>query len=385
MKKIFLLFIIFTLFSNLSIYAINNEWKSGCIITIKGDTIHGLLAYQNEGNNWEKCLFKKSNSEIETTYTPNDIKGYKYDIGLCFESMNLNVYGKENKYFTECLLKGAISLYYLEINELKGFSSYYAVYAYNDKIIPFNPYGKRVLSTIEKERIRKYIDAIFDYNPQLRNDIENSDCSRSSISAIFKKYHDLVCTEYVCVSYQKPKHKHSYYVTPFIGAQLNNSHYNIDYNENRGCCNNYSPIIGVDFYMNVDKISDKLLFNIGLNTNQINIAKNKEPDLTKDYKAIQIVNNIGIQYRRMEYKTHPFIEGGVCQSLMFDTQNKTNAGKIQTETYHPGFYVGAGINIPMKVNNGISLKLKYSRYQKYNQELTNRTITLTAGYTFKLK
>ncbi|WP_321439088.1 hypothetical protein [uncultured Bacteroides sp.] len=383
MKKATLLFILFTLLPSLSTYAVNEEWKSGCIITNNGDTIRGFIAYQNQGNSSENCLFKKSNSETEDYYIPNQIKGYKYDIGLYYESLQLRIREEKKNLFAECLVQGGVSLFYLETN---NFSSYYAVYATSGKTIPFNSFNKEILSFLEKRRIRKYLELIFNNDPLMKEEINKCDCSRSAFMDLFQKYNNLACTEQLCISYLEPKHKYSLYITPYVGMQLNSIKYNVDFNDNRSVCRDLTPLIGADLYINADRNSEKIMFNLGLYASQINIGRNKEPLLKKDFKATQIVNNLGLQYYFIKYKTRPFIEAGVSQLLMFKG-NDTESKKIDIYNYNVGVYFSTGISIPIKGGNAIPIKLNYSIPFRIPQTLylINNSLALSIGYTFKLK
>jgi hypothetical protein len=383
MKKATLLFILFTLLLSLSTYAVNEEWKPGCIITNNGDTIRGFLAYKNQGNSYENCLFKKSNSETGDYYIPNQIKGYKYDMGIYYESLQLRLREEEKKLFAKCLVQGSVSLFYLET---KNFSSYYAVYATSGKIIPFNSFNKEILSLLEKRRIRKYLELIFNNDPLMKEEINKCDCSRSAFMDIFQKYNNLTCKEQLCISYLEPKHRHSLYITPYIGMQLNSSKYSIDLSENKSVCRNSTPIIGADLSINTDENSEKIMFNLGLYASQMNIGRNKEPLLNKDFKATQITNNIGIQYYFIKYKTHPFIEAGVSQLLMLKG-NDAESKRIKIYTYNLGFYFSTGFFIPIKGGNAIPIKLNYSLslYTPQSPCLVNNSLALSIGYTFKLK
>jgi len=392
MKNANFLLLIFLLLINFPILGANVEWKPGSIITNEGDTIHGTLGYRNGAGDWKECLFKRNLSDSVNNFTPIQIKGYIYDLGPYYESISLNVEGQENKYFAECFVKGIISLYYLEMNERKEFKYYYSLNASDGKKAAIYAQNK---SYFEKQKIKKALSAVFNYNPQLKKDIKKMDCSRSSLIALFKKYHDLTCTEYTCISYQEPKYKFKYYITPYAGAQSNSTFYSVSWERGESIINNFTSLLGVNFQMNANKKSDRIALNVGFNISQIKMGRDKEPVFLEDYKAIQIANNIGAEFRFMNYKIHPLIEVGLAQSLLFEKQNRNHTTMVNPITgddkfffektlidkYRFGFYLSTGILIPLKNNRAIPIKATYHKYVSSE----DNGYSLSVGYTFRLK
>ncbi|WP_321425329.1 hypothetical protein [uncultured Bacteroides sp.] len=386
MKKINILFFILLFLTELPINAINEEWKSGCIITNKGDTIHGFLAYRNGMGDWKECLFKNNLSDKEIIYNPHQIQGYLYNIGLYYKSIDLKAEGEENRYFAECLVEGAISLYRLKMSGERSFESYYAINTSSGKIVSFPTQNQ---SYIQKERIRNSIRAILNYNEQLKKDIKETDCSRSSIIALFKKYHTLTCSQFSCISYQEPKHKCNTYISPFVGIQFNKNYCIIQTSGINYSLNNNSPLIGGNFQMSLDKISNKLLFEFGINANQIKINGYQSPILKVNFSAIQIANNIGVEYvYNINNKTHLLFQGGYNQYLMCPTKNEVtlSKGRIEVKTYHPGYYIGTGLVFSIDENHSIPVRINYSRLIYFQKDLSvlNDNVSLSVGYTFNL-
>lgn len=393
MKKTIFTFIGLLLFINITAKSANIEWKSGKIITNQGDTIHGTLGYRNGVGDWSKCIFKENTSDPASTYMPSQIKGYIYDSGAYYESIILKINGLEIKCFAECLVKGTISLYYLEKNEREEFESYYSLNALDGKSAPIPAESK---SYKQREKIKRTLWAIFNFNPKMEEYIKKMDYSRSSFVDLFKKYHDLTCSESVCITYQEPKYKSKFYITPYIGAQLNMTHYNASVEKESSKINNYTPLLGVNFQMNLNKKSDRKKLNFGLNVSQIKMGHDKEPVFIEDFKAIQIANNIGAEFQLMGHKIRPFFEIGLAQFLVFDIQNKNNTvlknpitgdddfyfKKTPFDTYSLGYYLSSGIIIPLKNDRAIPIKMTFAKYVFGAQ---NDNINLSIGYTFRLR
>jgi hypothetical protein len=80
-----------------------NDFRSGFIITLDNDTIQGQMDYRSNSKNYESCIFKGEQGEIE--YYPNQIVGFGYNNDKFFSSQIVE--GS----FVEVLVDGDISLY----------------------------------------------------------------------------------------------------------------------------------------------------------------------------------------------------------------------------------------------------------------------------------
>jgi len=88
--------------------------KEGYVITLTGDTIRGTVDYRTEASNAKKCRFKARGEELFREYSPADISGYRLtDNGAYYVSRTFDVEGTSKTVFAEYLLKGGVSLYYL--------------------------------------------------------------------------------------------------------------------------------------------------------------------------------------------------------------------------------------------------------------------------------
>lgn len=79
------------------------DFRNGYIITLEKDTIQGQLEYRSNARNYESCLFKSSEGEVE--YHSEQILGFRYENDKFFSSRI--VMGT----FVEVLVLGDISLY----------------------------------------------------------------------------------------------------------------------------------------------------------------------------------------------------------------------------------------------------------------------------------
>lgn len=109
-KKVFALIIFFNFFQN--IYS-QRDFRSGYIITMKGDSIKGLIDYRQGSLKYNFCDFKKSNDGDVIIYKPDQLKSYGFYNDSYFESKNLNLKEEEmSSYkFVEILVKGKATFY----------------------------------------------------------------------------------------------------------------------------------------------------------------------------------------------------------------------------------------------------------------------------------
>lgn len=94
------IFTILIIFQCVSEAKAENGYIPGYVITIKGDTITGLLDYREKNISVNKISFKKSDNAQVIKYTPTQIKGYGIDGGERFESHRVkmvkdNLHGME--------------------------------------------------------------------------------------------------------------------------------------------------------------------------------------------------------------------------------------------------------------------------------------------------
>lgn len=108
MNKILLLFISCSIFICPYVYS-QSDFRDGYIITNANDTIYGEIDYREGSKNFHSCVFKK-NLEI-LSYTPNEIKGYRFNGDKAFLSETIEINNERTIVFLEAIVKGRVSLY----------------------------------------------------------------------------------------------------------------------------------------------------------------------------------------------------------------------------------------------------------------------------------
>lgn len=365
--------IIISLFLCIALYtkADNKEWKEGYIITNNNDTIRGLLAYRNGEDDWKNCLFKKTETDSIQAFTPLDVKEFFYNIGIRFEAINLEVKSKTNLYFAECLLKGSMSLYYLKINNEYFYESYYSVNSLTGRIVAIEPL-KDCTDYYTKIKRKNLLKALFNSNPILNKEINEHGLERNNLIDYFKKYNDLTCSEYVCVSYNEEKKKRKKYLSVFAGPIV--SMENDDYDEAKYSTRYFCPVLGVKLHINPSKISERTFLCLGIQ----NYTYYLKDDENTNSKLNVLSFSVGTEYRYMSSKLKPDFEFG----LFFSTRNSIIDSSKNTNTFagYSGFYTSLGINIPC---NKTEIPIHFYYSQDFSLGYI-RNLGLTIGYRFKI-
>lgn len=85
------------------------DYRRGYIVKLNGDTLRGFINYQKEAVNNSTCNFKRFEIAIPVNYSPENLKAYGINGGKQY----LSTYVNGRRFFIEYLVKGEISLGYL--------------------------------------------------------------------------------------------------------------------------------------------------------------------------------------------------------------------------------------------------------------------------------
>lgn len=431
MKKLILVLMIFV---PEILSAANKEWKTGYIVTNQNDTLKGYIAYRNSPDDQEKCLFKKDMQSSEFAYTPNELISYRYNDGLYFQSKNVKTAHLNGKYFVECLLEGIINLYCAqidyskEIDDQKSFGPIVTAFlveipednSWVEIICPADVYNDQLES---KRNDQKLTSLFINQIEKLKNDIPKSSYNRDKMVALFKKYHDLVCTDKACVIYKEADKKPSQFLTCYtsFGFQKRRTTDILDPEQENFLC----PMahIGVAYNRSLNKFTDRLRLNIALGLFYLNADKNSYydkinynpgyvftdhegnvtgPQTYHDikyhylFRSLGIYNQISIEGRLMaRKKIQPLLEIGLYQQVYIPVKNRLdisvqelghNINPMEYPHYIVGIIASAGISInkekyqiPIKINTYLPFTESIDRPMELRTQFN-----LSVGYTFSI-
>lgn len=103
-----------------SVFAQDN-YNKGYIITLKQDTVQGLINLRTDKINAACCMFKSDMDASPVIYYPGDIQEYHFvNDGKLYVSRSVELsHGSTVQLFLECLFQGMKNLYYYESEDNK--------------------------------------------------------------------------------------------------------------------------------------------------------------------------------------------------------------------------------------------------------------------------
>lgn len=257
MKKHFTIILVF-----LSIAFYSNgqaELKNGYILLLNGDTIYGQINNQNYYSNSIECEFKKNNTDSIITFSPNQIKGYRFLDGKYYRSMTIPTNKSTENVFLEYLLNGQLSMFFRQDQD--GVNHYFiskdtmplTELLYTKEIVEID--GKTYLH--EKKEANGVLSYYMSDCPSIMYEVQSlKEPSHESLIKIGKKYHNLVCTDHQCIIYEKkPK------INIKLGISAGTSYF---FSNTEGANKTAGPSGGFNFLFQRSEISERLYFGVGL-------------------------------------------------------------------------------------------------------------------------
>ena len=249
MKKNFTLAFIILLISCSKLIG-QRDFRNGFIITLENDTINGMVDYRSNLKNYESCIFKNEQGEIE--YLPNQIIGFGYIQDKFFYSQVI----KDS--FVEALVFGDLSLYksYNMYHLKKDTNLYHLEFVREEFEI------NRVTRIREDNKWRGIISyLISDCINNSGSLIENIGFVEKSLTRIIVKYNKCKESEFIEFKAAKQWTKLDYGASIGISRTLIKTQDNIglfSYLDNSYTSTN--PSVGVFISISSPRITDKIAF-----------------------------------------------------------------------------------------------------------------------------
>lgn len=399
MSKIKSIFIF--LFITISVYSQSN-FQKGYLITNSNDTIFGLIDFSTDLVNSKVCIFKNEVLDSIVYYSPKQIAGYRIDNeGKYYVSRIIEVDKVKIDVFLEFLVQGIINLYYYpKGNDYYFFETpngeLYGVTKAYDYIIPEeNPI---LPGMIEKKMLlktdKKYLGVlayVFKDDKSLKDEIPNTEFSRSAFIKITKKYHENVCkTGNSCVvfenNYKKKYNKYNF--TAFSGFEINDTKITKGPFANSNSSTT-TPILGFALSLSNNRLINGMGIFAEATVSKVDeiydfIVSNKNYVYT--FNGMKINYAAGLEYIYQKGKFRPSFNAGISQNNFFIKDRKidpvyyTRNDDGLTQQWSWGLKLGLGVDYLLKNNHFIVLKMLLSR--NANDQDNNNTYQLRLGYKF---
>jgi hypothetical protein len=217
MKHSIILLSLFTLLS-LNLRA-GNKYISGCIISLKGDTIRGYLLPQSGMNASSKCYFRETPGSDSKVYRPDEIAGYRFSNGKFYISKQIkDATGASSKpVFMEFLIKGIVSIYYM----MDDAGEHYYIEKATVGLVELTEPVKITEIYLAQPKYTGKLKYIMQDCPEIQGEIEKTELKYKSLINLARDYHHKVCTDYECIIYERQETAVKYKFSLLAGITAN--------------------------------------------------------------------------------------------------------------------------------------------------------------------
>ncbi|MEQ8474121.1 MAG: outer membrane beta-barrel protein [Marinoscillum sp.] len=347
------------------------DFRAGYVITNELDTVHGLIQYKGNIQNFNGVSFKEGANQPVAVYTPEMISAYRFDGGKYYESKEVIVDGETYTLFLEYLIYGISRVYYGIIDK----TEYYFVLK-DDKMYVLPNEEKDVtidgkLYQFKLTQFKGLLRFIYKDAPSVVNQVESASFNHKSMIKMAKNYHKQVCDTYECIVFEKSA-KPNKYIEPMVGfasstMRVRNSDDGVTQSIMSG---------GFRLHFTSIKFNDNWHFITGVNFSHISF------DSTEFYIPNDNVNNIqrwkvsaeysyfqvplALSYSFGSGKLKPYLlvgaEATVILSPKYTKELLEGYRNRETDTFRKlqiGYIVGTGMRFQMNENMQLVLEGSY--------------------------
>lgn len=178
-----------------------DNWISGYVVKPSGDTIKGLIRDENDQSQWKQCKFKVDANGLEQNFKPADLLGYQYSDGRYYVTKKAPDSEMVEPVFFEFLVRGKVNLYRFN----NGSERYFVEKDSAVHELKNTETIERIDEQNYQKKNREYLGTLFYLfgDANMQSDISESVFRPKALIGLAKKYHDKVCTDEVCVVYER--------------------------------------------------------------------------------------------------------------------------------------------------------------------------------------
>lgn len=121
MKKIFTSSLLTLILGVSHLVMAQSNFQQGFIITLKNDTIYGLVDSRVDQKQALLCSFKKDRKAPVEKYKPGEIYGYRFLNGKYYVSKQVKINGEDKMLFLEYVVNGIADLYFAKYKNRNSF------------------------------------------------------------------------------------------------------------------------------------------------------------------------------------------------------------------------------------------------------------------------
>lgn len=206
MKMIKLFLVIFLIITSLK-WLSQTDFRPGSYISLKNDTVHGLIDYRGDIRNAKFCVFKKDENSKPVKYAPGKIKAYRYTDSKYYISKIVKTKDDEKQVFVEYLVNGIADLFYYRDMQVNG--NHYFIETEHGELFELKNEKDTIFIEGKGKFLREtnrhigLLKVAFADCMEIQPQIDKIELNHKSLINIAKNYHDYVCEEDKCIIYEK--------------------------------------------------------------------------------------------------------------------------------------------------------------------------------------
>ncbi len=344
------------------------QFKEGYIITNDNDTVSGYINYKGPVKNTFTCEFAKTPEAKVETYTPGDIKAFRFIDSKYFTSDQIEIDSILTPVFLEWLIMGEASILSFTPSDLK---IRYFIKTQNDSLIELKNttvtkeiYGHRY--EVDNHEYIGQLKIQLQDKPELFDEIERTPFQAKSLIKVSKKYHNLKCPDEDCLIFEDKNRKYSIYIAPsvsFIASQ-----YILNNGNEEAVKLAMSPGYGINIKFGKSPVlSPKFSFNLGASFYDITYEYDAFVSNVEDYTIARIKYvriPLTVSYKILNKQFSPYFNTGLTANYRFNyqyydtwllneitNQNTYNYDDFDLDMKALQIGFNAGIGFAMDVNN----------------------------------
>lgn len=400
MKKV-IVFLLSLATSSIQLAAQVNPQK-GYVITNKGDTIHGTIDYRSDARNARECSFAAEGQTQYTTFTPADIRGYRFaDNGIYYVTQTFPVDGQQKTFFAEYLLQGGVSLFHHKEND----TDYYYFVGEDGRVGTVKNDGLLKASPKEADRAKREAlreaSHIFAKSSKAQSELWRGEITAENLTKVTRDYDMEYCTSAGdCVQFRYDSKKSRIVQVKLrfqaaLGVGFNSlepASYAYDKEHNQSMTA-FVPQIGVgadllfprsNKHWSLQALALLSYWNMSKEMRDLYYSKLGE---VSELRYLNLELQIGAAYSFMhQSKVSPVVRGGIAaeQAVYMKTKNllgyHVGKGRKGTDVMHAeaGFYLGAGVDVVLS-SHVLRLTAEYKWTHSSFSGITSQYISICAG------
>lgn len=367
-------------------------FKSGYVITLNGDTLHGTLFDAGEMINAKKCIFKQTNTNKTITYHPSDIKAYNIDNSKHFVSTQTPDLKDEQALFMEVLVEADVNLYYRrngkktrfyiqkENGKLVGLENDFGIVRFDKdftKVTTSNSYY------VDFEIYKDSLYVFFDKTESIRMKLGDLEYGKAPLMQLTQAMVSENCDAISCIRYVKDLKRVRDRAGIQLGALYSNYAFHVEPEEdnNGGIVDPpydvstpvSSLFVGLSYEITIKMISDRLAFQPEFIYQRTFFQQDILTSINTYHTVGVDMQNLKlpllIKYKFPTQKIRPVLAGGWEINYIMDMNNKLHEEISIKNRFEQGRWVAQiGCEVDLNRKIGLFANVKLSSKPKAPKE-----------------